>query len=264
MPSYRAVWLSDLHLGSRGCQAEPLLAFLDGLDAVGTLYLVGDIVDFWAMRRAHYWPSSHDAVARRIIDLSHTVRIIYVLGNHDETLDFLLDYKFGQVEIVHDTSHTLLDGRRLWVVHGDVFDPIMLYHPLLAHLGSAVYEVLALANHLLKRVRAIFGRPHWSLANYLHKRAKKIGNFMRVYEAATTGEARRRGYDGVVCGHIHIADLKMVNGTLYANDGDGVDSCTALVETTDGELRHVKWNIVRYTGPGRREADRPMPALDHR
>lgn len=262
MTTYRAVFLSDLHLGSRGCRAEELLAFLRVLRGVRKLYLVGDIVDVWARQRSRSWPDSHEAVFRELMELSRRVDVVYVVGNHDEDLDFLVGSRFGRLAIERDAEHVLADGRQLWVVHGDAFDPIVLYHPVLAHLGSLAYEVATVLNRWARWLRVVFGKPRWSLADYLHRRMKHLGDFLRLYEVAVTDEARRRGYAGVVCGHVHVPAMKTVNGVLYLNDGDGVDSCSALVEMADGELKHVYWHHIFDPRAERGEDASPVPEHD--
>jgi UDP-2,3-diacylglucosamine pyrophosphatase LpxH len=236
--SYRAVFLSDIHLGSRACNAESLAIFLNSFETEN-LYLVGDIVDLWVSKNAWYWPISHNIVFQAIIAASERgTQVTYLLGNHDEMLHFLLNHQFGNTKIVTECTHTLLDGRVLWVIHGDLFDRVIQFYPILAHAGHIAYEWLVIFNNWMKALR-IWSR--WSLANFIQDRISNSDKFITLFEQAITIAAKKRGYDGVVCGHIHRPDQKNINGVLYLNDGDGVQNCCALVETLDGEVKHVYW-----------------------
>jgi UDP-2,3-diacylglucosamine pyrophosphatase LpxH len=241
---YRTIWLSDIHLFSRGCQADMLLDFLRWNDAE-EYYLVGDIIDFWAMRHTHYFPQEHNDVLQKFLRKARKgAKMYYIPGNHDEgvrELFPLLPLQFGGIELLPDAIHTTADGKKLLVIHGDQFDGVMLYAKWLAFLGDRAYSLLIRMNQVFNVVRRRLGMPYWSLSRYLKYKVKEAVKFISRFEEALVGEARRRGCDGVVCGHIHHAELRTIDGKLYANDGDWVESCTALVEHFDGRLELIHW-----------------------
>ncbi len=238
---YRAVFISDLHLGTPGCQAGALLAFLKTYPS-DTLYLVGDIVDGWQLRRKWYWPQSHNDVVQKLLRRARKGgRVILVPGNHDEFARPFAGHHFGGIEVMEQAVHTTSDGRRLWVVHGDHFDGVIQCAKWLAYLGDNLYEFTLRLNRHLNSARARLGLPYWSLSAYLKHKVKKALNYVTDFELAVAAEARRRGHDGVVCGHIHRAEMRHIDGTLYCNDGDWVESRTALVEHFDGHLELVHW-----------------------
>ncbi|MFM2445599.1 MAG: hypothetical protein RI936_46 [Pseudomonadota bacterium] len=242
---YRAIFISDVHLGTRGCQAGFLLDFLRHTESE-RLYLVGDIVDGWAMKRGFYWHPSHNDVVQKVLRKARKgTRVIYVPGNHDELGRQFCGLAFGQIQIAEEAEHELLDGRRLWVVHGDLADGVMQHARWLAHLGDAAYDFALWLNRHFNRLRIRLGWDYWSLSQYLKHRVKNAVSFISDFESVLVHEARRRGYDGVVCGHIHQAEIREVEGLLYCNDGDWVESLTALVETLEGELRIVRWDRLR-------------------
>lgn len=242
---FRTVFISDVHLGTRGCQAELLLDFIRHIECE-TLYLVGDIVDGWRLKSGWYWPQAHNDVVQKVMRMARKgVRVVYVPGNHDE---FARDYcglHFGGVELAMDAVHETADGRRLLVVHGDHFDGVIRYAKWLALLGDWAYAIVLWLNTWFNRIRRRLGFGYWSLSAYLKGKVKNAVQFIADFEAAVAEEARRRGLDGVVCGHIHKADLREVHGMLYANDGDWVESCTALVEHFDGQLEVLQWAKLR-------------------
>ncbi|RPH40766.1 MAG: UDP-2,3-diacylglucosamine diphosphatase [Burkholderiales bacterium] len=232
----RTVWISDLHLGTPGCQAGALLEFLRRVDC-DTLYLVGDIIDGWQLRRSWYWPQSHNDVVQKILRKARKgTRVVFVPGNHDEFARRYVGHSFGGVEVVEDCVHVTADGRRLWVTHGDLFDGVVQCARWLAHLGDAAYEFTLRANRWFNVARARMGLPYWSLSRYLKLKVKRAVSYVGDFEAAVAREARRRGAHGVVCGHIHHAEIRTIDGVLYCNDGDWVESLTALVELADGRL----------------------------
>jgi len=239
---YRSVWISDVHLGFPGCSADYLLEFLRSSQC-DYLYLVGDIIDFWYMRKRLYWPQAHNNVIRTLLGKAkHGTQVIYVPGNHDELLRDYDGMSFGNVSIRNEAIHTTVDGRRLLVLHGDQFDEIVKCSPLLAVLGSRVYDLLLRANHLVNGLRRYFGFSYWSLAAYLKQRVKNAVQYISNYEQAVAYEAGRKGVDGMVCGHIHRAEISRVGELLYCNSGDWVESCTALVERDDGTLELLHWS----------------------
>ena len=242
---YRTVFISDVHLGTRGCQAELLLDFIRHIDCQ-TLYLVGDIIDGWRLKSGWYWPQAHNDVVQKVLRMARKgVRVVYVPGNHDEFARQFGGLHFGGVEILHDDIHETFDGRRLLVMHGDHFDGVVRYARWLALFGDWAYTIVLTLNTLFNRVRRRLGFGYWSLSAYLKGKVKNAIKFIDDFEGAVAEEARRRGVDGVVCGHIHKAELRETHGVLYANDGDWVESCTALVEHPDGRLEIVEWGKLR-------------------
>lgn len=237
--SVRTVWISDLHLGTPGCQARALLDFLRELDC-DTLYLVGDIIDGWQLRRSWYWPQLHNDVVQKLLRLARKgTRVVFVPGNHDEFARKYVAHNFGGVEVVDDCIHDLADGRRLWVTHGDLFDGVVQCARWLAYVGDVAYEFTLKVNRRFNQVRARLGLPYWSLSRYLKGKVKRAVSYVSDFEQAVAREARRRGVDGVVCGHIHHAEIRRIDDVLYCNDGDWVESLTALVEHRDGRLEIV-------------------------
>ena len=247
---WRTVFISDVHLGTPGCQAKALLAFLKAHPS-DRLYLVGDIIDGWQLRRRWYWPQSHNDVVQKILRRARKgCKVVFVPGNHDEFARHFIGHKFGGVDVVEDAVHTTADGRRLWVIHGDHFDGVIQYAKWLAYLGDNLYELTLRLNTHLNSWRARLGLPYWSLSQYLKHRVKSALNYVLQFEGAVAAEARKRGLDGVVCGHIHRAEMREIDGTLYCNDGDWVESLTALVEHHDGRLQLVHWPLRPAVGQG--------------
>lgn len=238
---YRTVWISDTHLGTPGCNAELLLDFLKSIECE-TLFLVGDIIDTWRLRKGWYWPARHNDVVRRILKLAKRgTHVVYVPGNHDEALRDYAGLAFGDVTVVDQPIHETADGRRLLVLHGDQFDGVVLYARWLAFLGDSAYELLLKSNLLLNIVRRRLGLPYWSLAAHLKKRVKNAVQFISRFEEVVAHAAAERHVDGVVCGHIHSAEIRQFGDVVYYNDGDWVESCTALVEHADGRMEIVDW-----------------------
>jgi UDP-2,3-diacylglucosamine pyrophosphatase LpxH len=257
---YRTIWLSDIHLGSPGCQASYLLEFLR-VHRCDTLYLVGDILDGWHLRKGWYWPQEHNDVVQKLLRLARKgTHVIYIPGNHDELTRQFIGLSFGGIQVREDAVHRTADGRRLWIAHGDLFDSVMQHARWLAHLGSWIYEWLLKLNRWVNHIRQRFGLPYWSMSQYLKHKAKHATNFINDFERVMTAEARRRGCDGVVCGHIHKPEIRTIDGILYCNDGDWVESLTALVETSDGELKLVHWRTRLPSGANAELAEEP-PAL---
>jgi UDP-2,3-diacylglucosamine pyrophosphatase LpxH len=238
----RTVWISDVHLGFRGCSADLLLDFLHSVECE-TLYLVGDIVDVWNMRRGIYWPQAHNNVIRTILGKAkHGTRVVFVPGNHDELFRDHVGLKFGNVEISEHAIHETRDGRRMLIVHGDEFDGVVTCHPWLARLGNHAYEWLLTGNRWVNLVRRRLGMRYWSLAGFLKRKVKNAVNYISGFEEAVARDARRRGVDGVVCGHIHHAEIREIDGIVYHNCGDWVESNSALVERFDGAIELLHWS----------------------
>ena len=240
MPSVRSVFLSDIHLGTRACQAERLLDFLRDYPAQQT-YLVGDIIDFWAMRRGIQWTGAQNTVVQKLLRRArHGERIVFIPGNHDEALRDYIGVAFGDIEVAREAVHQLVDGRRLLLVHGDAFDQVTRHHRWLAVLGDVGYNLLVRCNGWLSWWRRKLGVPgYWSLAGYAKRRVKTALSFVFDFEESVLRHARQRGLDGVICGHLHWAALREGESGLYANCGDWVDSCTAIVEHFDGRLELI-------------------------
>ncbi|HYC05098.1 MAG TPA: UDP-2,3-diacylglucosamine diphosphatase [Azospirillaceae bacterium] len=238
---YRSIWISDIHLGTRGCKAEYLLDFLKHTES-DYLYLVGDVVDGWRLKKSWFWPQAHNDVVQKVLRRARKgTKVFLIPGNHDEVFREFVGLQFGGVTILEDTIHVTADGRRLLVIHGDQFDAVVKYARWLALIGDGAYTALLQLNTGLNWIRRKMGFQYWSLSAYLKHRTKKAVEFIGDYEAALTDEARRRQVDGVICGHIHHAEMRDMGGTLYCNDGDWVESCTALVEHEDGTLEIIDW-----------------------
>ncbi len=255
--AYRSVFISDTHLGTKGCRSDFLADFL-GRVSCDNLFLVGDIVDGWRLRKSWYWDAAHDTVLRLVLRHARTgTRVTYVPGNHDEMfrpwlppLDILAPEDKGLeiagIVVKPETEHTTASGSRLLVTHGDAFDGVMRYAKFLAVLGDGAYTTASVVNGWFNMARRRLGYPYWSLSQWLKQQVKGVVKAIDRFESALAEEARRRGFDGVVCGHIHRAEMRMVNGILYCNDGDWVESCTALVEHHDGRLELLDWAAVNH------------------
>jgi len=237
----RTAWISDTHLGTAGCNAELLLDFLKSVDCE-TLYLVGDIVDGWQLRKGWYWPTRHNDIVRCVLKKAkHGTRVIYVPGNHDEAFRDFTGLNLGGIELVGEAIHVTADGRKLLILHGDEFDGVVLYAKWLAFLGDSAYTLLLKSNAILNWVRRKHGLPYWSLAAHLKKRVKNAVQFISKFEAVVAHAAAERHVDGVVCGHIHSAEIRQFGDITYYNDGDWVESCTALAEHADGRIEIIDW-----------------------
>ncbi|NEV64192.1 UDP-2,3-diacylglucosamine diphosphatase [Thiorhodococcus minor] len=238
---YRSIFLSDIHLGFRGCQAQFVLDFLQSTQCK-QLYLVGDIIDLWAMKNGVYWPEAHNRIVREIFEKARQgTEVIYIPGNHDGLFRDHLDASFGEVVVKDEIVHHTADGRRFLVLHGDKFDGVVQHSLWLAKLGSRAYDHLLALNASLSRVRARFGMKYWSLAGYLKHKVKNAVSYIGNYERAVATEAQHRDLDGMICGHIHHAEMRDIQGVTYCNCGDWVESCTALVEHHDGRLELLRW-----------------------
>jgi UDP-2,3-diacylglucosamine pyrophosphatase LpxH len=237
----RAVWLSDVHLGSRACRVGLLLDFLRQTNSE-ILYLVGDIIDLESLRRAFYWPASHNEVLRMLLKKSQEgTKIVYIPGNHDDDLRAFAGVTFGNIEVLQQAIHTTRAGKRLLVLHGDQFDAIVRGRSLGVLLGGFACRTLLSMNRFVHWLHDLIDRPYWSLAQHVKSRFGGARRYIDRFREATLAAAREARVDGVVCGHIHKADLVEVDGLLYCNDGDWVESCTALVEDQAGELSVLKW-----------------------
>jgi UDP-2,3-diacylglucosamine pyrophosphatase LpxH len=238
---YRTVFLSDIHLGMRGSRTDFLLDFLRRTECE-RLYLVGDIVDGWRLRKSWYWDAAHDEVIRLVLNMARRgTEVVYIPGNHDEMFRDWLGMELAGVRLQKDAVHEAADGRRFLVMHGDEFDSVVRYAKTIAHLGDWAYDWALVLNRVFNAARRRLGYPYWSLSQWLKRQVKEAVKAIDRFETALAQEARRRGMDGVVCGHIHHAEMRLVQGVLYMNDGDWVESCTALVEHADGRFELLDW-----------------------
>ncbi|MGD0958351.1 MAG: UDP-2,3-diacylglucosamine diphosphatase [Methylomonas sp.] len=239
---YRTIWISDLHIGSTQCQADTLLDFLKHNDSE-KLYLVGDIIDFWALSKKMYWPQDHNTIIQKFLRKArHGTQITYIPGNHDENVREYDDYIFGDIVVKKSAIHTTLNGKRLLIVHGDEYDTIAKHHKWIAKLGSVGYDTLIEVNRYLRIFRNFLGmRSNFSLAAYVKFKVKNVVQFISDYEVSIVNTLKNGNLDGVICGHIHHAEIKDIEGFLYINTGDFVESCTAIVEHFDGSIELIKW-----------------------
>lgn len=256
---YRSIFLSDIHLGDKACRADFLLDFFR-FTRCETLYLVGDIVDIWAMKNRFHWPKSHHAVLKRIIKIANKskTRVIYIPGNHDNISRNLVGDSILNIEVHRDFVHTAADGRRFLLCHGDEFDSVLRHNFITKIVGDAGYHFLLWLNRWGNQIRRFSGRPYWSAATYLKNRLEKSRQSIERFEEAAAAEAKSRGLDGVICGHIHQPELKKIDGVLYCNDGDWTESCTALVEDSKGWLELIHWSDLQQSVRNDETADNQM------
>ncbi|MCI0750153.1 MAG: UDP-2,3-diacylglucosamine diphosphatase [Nevskiales bacterium] len=249
---YRTVWISDVHLGTTGCQAQHLVDFLKATDCE-RLFLVGDIIDGWKLSAGWYWPQEHTNVIRKVLTKAKRgTRVTYVTGNHDEFLRKFVDYRLtmGNIQVVNEAIHETADGRKLLVTHGDAFDVITRYHRWVAFAGDALYQNTQRFNYWLNRARAQVGLPYWSLSAYAKQRVKTAVSIVSRFEDAVARDCKRRKLDGVVCGHIHHAEIRKMHGVTYHNCGDWVESCTALGEDFNGRIGIIHWVKLGHQDQG--------------
>jgi UDP-2,3-diacylglucosamine pyrophosphatase LpxH len=256
-----ALWLSDIHLGYKGCRAEFVLDFLNKNPAK-IVYLVGDVVDLWALKRQFAWPQSHQAVLRKLLDMAAAgTRVVYVPGNHDDPMRELCSKTLLNIEIHREVIHRTADGKRLLIVHGDEFDHAVRCSYFNRIAGELGYDFLLFLNRWGNRIRSWMGLPYWSLAYYIKNRVTNAKAAIRAFEHAAAHETKRRGLDGIVCGHIHQPEIRTIDGVLYCNDGDWVESCTALVEHNTGRLELMHWGDLHQAVKCEKAAndDNPKP-----
>lgn len=257
MVKYRTLFISDVHLGTRQSQAEMLIDFLREHEAE-TIYLVGDIVDFWRIRRGAVWPQAQNDVLQKILrKVRKGTKVIFIPGNHDDGLRQYVGQKFGGIEIKMNDIFEGAGGRKYLVMHGDEFDVVVRYAKWLAFLGDRGYEMAMWANWPLNFVRRRMGLGYWSISSYLKQRVKSAVNFIGEFEDKLAGAADRKGVDGIICGHIHHAASRQINDVHYLNCGDWVESCTAIGETYEGEFKLIRWLDVIAE---RKEADKARKA----
>lgn len=251
MPNVRSVFISDVHLGTRACQADRLIDFLREHPS-DYLYLIGDIIDFWAMSRGIQWAASHNTVVQKILRRArHGQHVMLIPGNHDEVLREYAGISFGNIEVELQSIHRAADGREYLLLHGDEFDQVTRHHRWVALLGDVAYEFLLRIGGWISKARRLLGiSGYWSLAGYAKRRVKKAVNFISDFESSVAHAVRDKNLDGVICGHIHWAEIREVEGITYLNCGDWVDSCSAIVEHFDGRMEIIRWG-----------GDRPAEAL---
>lgn len=238
---FRTLWISDLHLGTPGCQARALLDFLKHTEC-DTLFLVGDIIDGWQLKRHWYWPQAHNDVIQKLLrKVRKGSKLIYVTGNHDDFLRDFTGLQFGGITLVDEIVHETADGKRMLVIHGDLFDLVVRNAKWLALLGDWAYTVALALNMVINRVRRVLRLPHWSLSAWAKAKVKNAVNYIGEFETCLAAEARRHKADGVICGHIHHAAHREIEGLTYINTGDWVESCTAFVEHEDGRFELIRW-----------------------
>ncbi len=241
---FRTIWISDLHLGTSGCQAQRLLEFLKATESE-TLYLVGDIVDGWQLKRRWFWDQTHNNIVQTVLKKAKKgTNVIFVPGNHDEAARQFIALDFGGIKVRDELVHTTADGKRLLVLHGDRFDGVIACAKWLAYLGDSLYSVILKFNQIFNHWRVKLGLPYWSLSQFIKLKVKNAVTYITKFEDALADEARKQGLDGVICGHIHKPEIRDIGGVLYCNDGDWVESLSALVEEPSGELRLVTWHDI--------------------
>jgi UDP-2,3-diacylglucosamine pyrophosphatase LpxH len=246
----RSIFISDVHLGTRGCQAERLLDFLRVYES-DHLFMVGDIIDFWAMGRSIQWASLHNTVVQKILRRArHGQKVVFIPGNHDEALREYAGTTFGDILVAREWEHVTADGKRFLLIHGDEFDQVTRHHRWVAVLGDKGYDLLVELNRWLSWVRRTLRiRGYWSLAGYAKKKVKSAVTFIFDFEESVIRAVRHRNLDGVICGHIHSAAMREIGGLMYINCGDWVDSCSAIVEHMDGRLELVEWTLEAEAMP---------------
>lgn len=243
---YRTIWISDVHLGYKGCNADYLLDFLHSTQCE-TLYLLGDIIDVWSMQRNMFWPQSHNNVIRTILGKAkHGTKVIYIPGNHDIQFREYHGMSFGNLTIINEAIHITADGKRLLLLHGDIFDSVMQCNRLTSFIGNIGYDFLLFINRHVHFLRSKFNFSYWSLSSYIKEKVTNAMKHIQHYENIVAKEAKRRGLDGVVCGHIHHAELREIDNIIYCNNGDWVEHCTALVEHHDGRLELLHWSDTQH------------------
>lgn len=269
--SDRTIFISDVHLGTRGCRADLLVEFLDRHNCE-TLYLVGDIVDGWRLRRGWHWPEGHNAVVQAILDKAQSgTRVVYIPGNHDEVFRGYFGIHFGGIEVMAQDEFITATGKRYLVTHGDQFDAVVANARWLAYLGDQAYATLLWLNPKINALRRLWSPRYWSLSKWSKQQVKQAVNFIGQYEDVLSRDALSKGFDGVICGHIHHAEIRQIGRIHYVNTGDWVESCTAVIENHAGELRLVDWEarknrqmLVARRTRRRRKGEAPKPALLNR
>lgn len=264
LKQYRTLFVSDLHLGLGACQADLFLDFFKTVEAE-KIYLVGDVIDFWRIRKRPQWYQSHNDVVQKLLRrVRKGTKMIYIPGNHDEILRSYVGMQIGGIDLKRRDIHETADGRKFLIIHGDEFDIVVRHAKWLAYLGDGAYNLALWANTHFNWVRRKAGLEYWSLSAYLKQRVKKAVNFIGEFESALSQEAHKHKVDGVICGHIHQVAMKQIGDVLYINTGDWVESCTAVGETMDGSFEIIHWvNGQSVTDPERNKLIvKPLPMVD--
>jgi UDP-2,3-diacylglucosamine pyrophosphatase LpxH len=238
---YRSIFISDVHLGSKMSQADLLLDFLKTVEC-DTLYLVGDIIDGWALSKSFYWPQAHNDVIQKILRRARKgEQIVYLPGNHDEFLRSFGNHNFGNIQLIDNIMHIGADGKKYLVMHGDQFDLVINKMKWLAHLGTRAYDIMITLNILVSQIRKSFGLPYWSLSSWAKYKVKQAVNFIGDFEMNLTQYAKSKGANGIICGHIHHPNIRKIDDLTYINCGDWVESLSAIVEHADGTWELIRW-----------------------
>lgn len=264
---FRTIFISDVHLGTRACQAQALMDFMRAHEA-DTIYLIGDIIDGWALKGGWYWPQSHNDVVQKMLRKARKgTRIIYLPGNHDEFLRSFYGTHLGGIEVQETAIHEAANGRKYLILHGDQFDFVIRHAGWLAHLGDKAYDFAIFCNRIASGIRRQFGMPYWSLSAWAKAKVKNAVNVISRFEEALMKEAARVEVQGVICGHIHCATSREVEGVHYLNTGDWVESLTAIVEHENGTFEIIHWphpesrsQATRPTDTGAEKLPEPEPA----
>ncbi|MBO6726474.1 MAG: UDP-2,3-diacylglucosamine diphosphatase [Rhizobiaceae bacterium] len=258
---FRTLFISDVHLGSKPAKADYLVDFLRHHEA-DTIFLVGDIVDGWRLKRSWHWPQKHSDVVQKLLRQARKgTKIYYIAGNHDEFLRSFQGVHFGGVVVMDRTIHEAADGKRYLVIHGDQFDSIVHSVRWLAYLGDFAYDASIIVNRIVARARRVLGMPYWSFSSWAKVRVKKAVNFISAFQVLVAEEARRSDVDGVICGHIHHATMEDIDGIHYINTGDWVESCTAVAEHGDGSMEILHWR--QFAGAEQEISERPLVPRAH-
>ncbi|MCA0433179.1 MAG: UDP-2,3-diacylglucosamine diphosphatase [Proteobacteria bacterium] len=258
---FRAIFISDVHLGTRRAQTDKLLDFLRATES-DQLYVIGDLIDNWALRKRWYWDQKHNDVIQKLLRKARKgSRVIYVPGNHDENFRAFSRMRFGRVAVLHETTHISATGKRYLVIHGDKFDAVVRLAPWLAKMGDTAYEFAMDVNVVVTKIRRFLRLPYWSLSAFLKNKVKRAVEFISHFETAVVRDARERGCYGVICGHIHTAENRMIDGIHYLNDGDWVESCTALVEHFDGRFEIIDWRNIASVKVDQPALESQLPAI---
>lgn len=241
MNYYRTIWISDIHLGTKACQSKYLLNFLKHNDSE-KLYLVGDIIDGWALKKKWYWPQSHNDVIQKILRKSRKgTKVIYIPGNHDEAVRQFYNLRFSEIKILKEAIHKTKTGKKLWVTHGDQFDAFRRVTKILELIGDGLYTFITWINEKLNKIREKYKKNYWSFSSHIKSKISNVNEYISSYEKFMLRESKLKGCDGVVCGHIHRPSIKKMKDGIYLNDGDWVEHLSALVETKEGELEIIYW-----------------------
>ncbi len=259
---YKSIFISDLHLGTKGCQANKILEFFKNSRSEN-LFLVGDIVDVWAMQKKFYWPQEHNDVIQKILRKArHGTKVFYIMGNHDEMFRKFIPMNFGDIHLINRVVHETNLGKKYLVVHGDAWDGVMKHAKWLSKLGSIAYELLLKLNNIINFFRKLRGKEYWSLAKFLKYKVKNAVKYIGEYEKTVSDYAKRKKYDGIICGHIHHAEDQNFDGVNYLNCGDWVESCTALAENYDGSFEILYWDKIRDQYLETKEIIKPIKTED--